>query len=119
MKIKYIHKVKNPNVKVGDEAEVGEPVGRRLIKGGYAVEVIKPPSLNVPALKVKFLREVFSPARQAGKPGQIKDIEVVSAKHLIEEGYAEEYKERTDDEVFNKNTDTRIARHKKRSRKRF
>ena len=92
MKIRYIHKTKDPNIKIGDEAEVKDRVGRELIAGGYAIEIIEH-ALKTETIKVKYKREVTNPARQAGKPGDVKDLDIALARHLIAEGYVEEYRE--------------------------
>ena len=119
MKIKYIHKVKNQNIKIGDVAEVSDLVGRELITGGYAVEITEPYTPNAKTVKVKYVREVTSPAYQAGKVGDIKEIGIILAKHLMAEGYVEEYKERIiTNETVDESSNTGSRGHQKRTRTR-
>ena len=94
MKIRYIHEIEREGIKIGDEMEVSERVGRARIAGNYAVDITEMPKPKVTLVKVKYLQEVTSPPAQVGKIGDVKDLDVVIAKHLIEDGFVRKVEEK-------------------------
>ena len=129
MKIRYIHKVKNPTVKVGDEAVVSESVGREFVAGGYAVEVPEPiKPADVGKMTVKYVKDAHSDIGLVGRAGEIRQMKIAPAKQLIANGYAVEVgeneikqgnnvKENVSETIVENSNPGRTG-HKKRTRKR-
>jgi hypothetical protein len=124
MKIRFVHEIVKDEIAIGDEVEVSESVGLARIAGGYAVDITKPLAPKVNNVKVKYVRDVTSPPSQVGKVGDVKEIDIVVAKHLIAEGYVKEFielkkteKEKTNEPIIEE-TNTGNTGHKKRTRKR-